>query len=255
MPNTPIMTRSNESTCSFHDVIAMPSSKLEKLSKTQLCHALKDAISSHQRFDLGTFSDLLDEKLSDKLNPLIKKIDHLIQKHSVLEKKCLELEEELGRLKSVKGGEVSEVYNEIERRLQRQSNLIISGLLEKEDGSVKDRNAYDVHETKKMFDFMGVSNVALKSVQRLGQKKSNGIRLLRVTCEDVNKKWEILGKARTLRNSDAYKKIFLNQDLTAKQQEEQFKLRAQLKDKRAEGIDAVIYRGKVVARENIKNFR
>ena len=87
---------------------------------------------------------------------------------------------------------------------------------------------------------------SILSVERLGQKKDK-IRAVRVVLSNTDTKYEILSKAKDLSKIEEYKKVFVAPDLTRKQQEEDKKLRAKLKELREAGDAEVrIKKGKII---------
>ena len=93
-----------------------------------------------------------------------------------------------------------------------------------------------------------LSNIT--SFERMG-RKSEKVRPIRVTLKNMDTKYDILSKAKNLKNQEEYKKVFVVPDLTRKQQEEDKKLRNKLKEIRDSGDkDVRIKKGKIVKNLN-----
>ena len=61
-------------------------------------------------------------------------------------------------------------------------------------------------------------------------------------------------KAKNLRNSTTFKNVYINPDLTIRQQKESKALRDELKKRRNNGESVVIRNGEVVPKNNEQNF-
>ena len=93
---------------------------------------------------------------------------------------------------------------------------------------------------------------SVKNILRLGPKKSDKIRPLKVSFQDINLKRDILGKAKLLAHGP-HKNIFISLDLTPQQREKDRELRVRLKERRDAGeTDLYISKGKIVERYHAK---
>lgn len=147
-----------------------------------------------------------------------------------------------------------ECLEEFENRLQRLHNVVLIGLPEKESGTRDDRIEYDESRVNEVLKEIGIRDVRVSECRRIGKKRENGSRLLKIKINDINKKKEILSKSKTLKTSQCFKKVFIHHDLTPMQQEEQRKLREELAKRRGDGEDVVIFRGKVRNKTESQNF-
>ena len=145
---------------------------------------------------------------------------------------------------------------ELEERNRRRSNLILSGLPEKTDGSAEERREWDAVKAQSLFESLThLNRSVILYVHRIGKINSNKPRLLRVICRDQDTKSAILRKAKDLRTMPQFRGVFVNQDLTPIQQKEEKSLREELKLRKSSGENVVIRRGKIVyADENRRNF-
>ena len=71
----------------------------------------------------------------------------------------------------------------------------------------------------------------------------------------MDTKKEILRNAKLLRKSNTNRNIFINEDQTPMQQRESHLLRKELRMRRDNGEDVVIFRNAVMPREDAKVFR
>jgi hypothetical protein len=156
-------------------------------------------------------------------------------------------------LKEVSTGK-EEAIREMEARDQRRLNLIVSGVGEKSDGTVDERKAFDEECVTQLFREIGLSDVSLRDVRRIGNVQQSKSRLIRITCSNVDEKNSILRNARRLRSVSRYKNVFINTDLTPMQQKKHKALRDELKRRRNAGENVRIRSGEVVHADN-QNFR
>ena len=148
-----------------------------------------------------------------------------------------------------------ELLEEIEQREMRRDNIIIFGLPEVFGKSLGERHQHDVMSTQEMFQTVGLSNVQTVEVRRIGKIVNGKVRPLRVKLRDRVLQYEIINKSKDLRKSHRYKNVFISRDLTKEQQQEQYKLRQELKRQRDAGADVVIYNNEVRLRDSLRNFR
>ena len=130
----------------------------------------------------------------------------------------------------------------------------VSGVQEDVSGSVEERQKNDEKTAEDILNCIGAS-FCIQSVKRLG-KLSSTSRPIRVVLSDYSQNQQILKKAKSLRSSADYKNVYINIDRTIMQQREAKFLRDELKRRTANGEnDLVIYGGKVIPKEDIKNFQ
>ena len=147
------------------------------------------------------------------------------------------------------------IFDELEDRDRRKRNLIVSGLHEMEDGSIEERKQSDKSKINHIFhNLTKWDGHMATSISRIGKQRSEGSRILKIVCEDEKVKWEILGRAKLLRKMPTFQNVYINPDLTPKQQDEAKKLRMELRLRRDEGEDVIIRRGKIVRKSPPQNF-
>lgn len=145
---------------------------------------------------------------------------------------------------------------ELEERNRRRTNLILSNLPEKTDGSAEERKEWDAAKVQSLLESLTHFNrSAILYAHRIGKMNSVKPRLLRVVCRDLDTKSTILRKAKDLRTMPEFRSVFVNHDLTPIQQKEEKSLREELKLRKSSGENVVIRRGKIVhVNENRRNF-
>lgn len=139
----------------------------------------------------------------------------------------------------------AEIRRENERRT-KEKNLIISGLAP--DQSKSD----EVLVQDLCINHLSIPENVVEeiSTKRIGPQDVQFPKLI-VTVSSISKKILILKKAKLLRNSkdpSIRSKVFINPDLTKEEQHSQFLLRQELRRLRKEGVDAAIYRGALIQR-------
>lgn len=166
------------------------------------------------------------EKLSNMLSSLLSRIDDLTKKTSEIEKHCSEsharLDREIKDLKNLHDTNLSEIMQELEQRSYRSGNIIIFGLPEQCEGTVEERKAADLTSVNELLSSIDTDFVdaSLQSTHRLGKPNKEKPRPLRITGLSIAKKSEILRASKSLRGSRKHGNVFINPDLTPRQQQE-----------------------------------
>ena len=146
----------------------------------------------------------------------------------------------------------SQVLEEFEARELRKTNLVISGVPEKLDGTIEERKSYDKDSVSNILSDLQLSDCNIKAVYRIGRPLHNKSRLLRVICPDKESKLEILKKAKELRTFAKYRGIYINSDLTPKQQREQKQLRDEFRRRREANENVKIRHNKIIEIDDSK---
>ena len=136
------------------------------------------------------------------------------------------------------------VSREREEQQRRKMQLVITNL--KESGG----NDNDKQQVAEIFDILNVAT-NIGEVMRLGTRKANKSRVLRVTLDNLADKRAILANAKTLRNLDKdhkFHKVYVKPNLTPLQQEESKNLWIQLQEvkKKNPTVQYKINKGKIV---------
>ena len=239
----------------------MSSPKLTLRSNSTSGFSLTDIqqlINSSKNEIISSFKSELD-KVNNSVLLLTARIQTIEEKLAEVKKKNDKHENEIRNinelLTKISAETPSNLLEEIEKRNVRRCNLILSGVAEPTSGTVEERNKYDQNETMRIIHELGLPNVEIDNTLRIGQSHEDKPRLLKVTCKDVKQKIEVLRKGKELRNSSAYKHVFINPDLTPMQQKEAFLLRNEMKRRKSQGEDVIIWHNKVILRSEMGNFR
>ena len=111
---------------------------------------------------------------------------------------------------------ITEIRNEEEDKRQRENKMIFFGL--KEDGNLeaKQRAAEDRVILIELFEIMKTKEEIL-SITRLGRKKEGSCRPVLVEVQNEKMKWNIIGRAKLLRESKKGEGIYITPDLTVQE--------------------------------------
>lgn len=243
-----------------------------KLSKddTHVQDTVKDL---HKRIKLleSTNIELREEiaSMKEKVNVMEQTQQLLLQKNvslkedvekmktfsSELEDKNSLLKEEIKfeTLKNAQNETLSTTIDEVQLRSIKQSNLIIFGVPESPNGTLQERIEHDHAFCQQMLNKLGL-NESLDPPHRFGKIKPGQARPLRLKCKSLRQKNNILRASKSLREIPECRSIFVNPDKTPLQQENDRKLREEWRTLKNAGEDVVIFRGRVMKRDQKQNF-
>ena len=197
---------------------------------------------------------LQTDKIAITVTQILSRLEDLEASNKQLQKKNQELEREVEKLKTESRDRIIAVAYEVYQRSRRKKNIIIAGAPESSDGSVDERKQKDEALCKQLFDDLS-TNVDFVETTRIGRPGNDRPRLLRVRFWKVEEKIKVLRSCKELRNLQEYKNVFINPDRTPLEQKIDKGLRDELKERREHGeADLVVYKGKIVKRNEIKNF-
>ena len=246
--------RSNSIPCTVSDVSSAKDDIIStfKNELEKVCDTLESLSGRMNNIEIRLAE--VESKQADQENE-IKIMKDELNNLSKLESKVTDQENEIKTLKgnlsclSNSSSPENDFYDEIEMRMSKRENLIIFGVPESETGSVLDRKAADESYLNHLIQELDIQNFEFKRLERIGKISANRGRLLKVSGVDLQKKQEILRRSRGLRNSNQYKRVFINADLTPMQRQKQRELQSELRDRRTRGEDVIISRGKVQPRD------
>ena len=119
---------------------------------------------------------------------------------------------------------------EIEDRLRHKKNIVISGISEEMVGSIEDRAKSDFSKVKVLLQNLpNIAENGITRISRLGRQQPDKTRLLRVSFSDEDATKTILDNAKVLKEIPTYKSVYINPDRTRQQQENNKRLREELK--------------------------
>ena len=212
------------------------------------------------------FKILMDmiERLEDKLMDRIEKI---VEKRVEIKVKEIEknlesrIEERLDAISVPKIEkkiqiQVEETLEEQREMEQRSSNLIIFNIEENESQENDLEVVREIIRTTTPELLSEGNNIKNENIQRLGNnnQKSNKIRPLKVILPDESFKNQMMKNAKKLRRNAKFNNVFLKNDLTRKQQQLEFDLRQEKKQRTLNGEDVIIFDNKVIPRCQHPNF-
>ena len=247
---TPSPRRSTRNTSSSNDL----QQRLDNLKK-DLIETLKSELADIKS-QLSTLGSRIDD-LEGSLKTVVSTQSLFKEDLVNLKEKIKAIDEENRRI--VNEFDIDEISKELERRHAKRFNVIISGLQESQFGTVDERKWKDANQVKAIARELKVDHYEIKDVYRVGGNARRP-RLACVVFKEVSMKNEFLRKARTLRDSVAFKNCYINPDLTFNQRMKERDLRKLLKEKKDAGYDVIIKDGKLVERNEqsrgrLQNFQ
>ena len=190
--------------------------------------------------------------LEERINQFESSLTSLVSKQSIQDEKIEKLTDDLN---SALSSLASETSNEVHQRLIRCKNVMIAGLVDQSTGSVEERKDKDEEDVENILEALDEEDVKVLNIWRIGKRRSDGKKLLKVEFSSEEEKQRVLRKARSLRHKSNYKTVFINPDRTITQQTEFRLLREELKRRKDNGEDVIISKHKVVAKSNLQHFQ
>ena len=251
---------------SLQTVRRMSATQIAKLTKDQLVSALREAVkvptaeveASHIPSPTAVPTvtiEAIDKLLVQRLEPITQTISILTQEMRELKVRVQELEQKSHKEVTSDDELIPIITNEIEQRIIRAKNVVISGLDLLSDGSVEERKKDDTNKCEEVLGNLDISDFEVVATHRIGKPVAGKPQLLKVIMDSVESKHEIMRKAKQLRNIQEYRQVYINPDRTPLQQLQNKELLEEWKARRDAGEQVVIFKQKVVARESLKNFR
>ena len=224
-------------------IIEKNEKEMEKLrKKVSELEELKDKVSVENVHKRLTELEKLREnvKMVEEVNMNFKELEKLKENVGAMEdvkKRLTEVEdfEKNGK----EGRATAMVFSELLERESRRGNLVIYGLTEpaNEISDGRMRAAADQVKLQELVDFIGVKvsiKDEVKFCKRLGAKNEEKTRPLLVGLKKIQLKELILINARKLAKNDAWKNVYVNQDITRSQREGDVKTRQEADRKNRE---------------------
>ena len=249
-------------------IASMPEAEFLKLSRrssttkndlVQAIVALKSQIPSETSdsspiLTEESFTRILEDRLSKRLDPLMEAIGSLTKENATLKADLKKLRDDHETLKMCSNESLELTINEIYDRQRQQNNVIISGVQEKAAGSLDERCEHDTQIVRSIFKFLDkAKEVDVRNAQRIGRLDLDRPRLLKVELSSFYDRNAILKNAKSLRRS-SWDSVFINPDYTEMERVQNRKLREELKRRRNSGEDVVLYRGRIVRKGSASNF-
>ena len=147
----------------------------------------------------------------------------------------------------------SEIAGEVEDRIRRKNNVILTGVDELYSGNTKEKREHDEKKVKEILNELDLSTTKVKEVVRIGRQQAGVNRIMRVSLVDEDSRKNVLRNAKNLRSNTKYKKTYINPDRTPYEQKLFKACYLEFKERRSKGEDVIIYRGEIVRREAVTN--
>jgi len=141
---------------------------------------------------------------------------------------------------------------EAEEIRKRKTSVIIYGLKESTDVDPELRKRTDQNEIEQILHEIRCDQVSVNAAVRLGRQDADGKpRPLKVVMASEEQQQTVLNQAKNLRKSKGrgYERVFINQDMTPRQQKQRAVLVKELKQRQSNGEkDLILIDGKIVQR-------
>ena len=191
------------------------------------------------------------DAFEDSLENILKSHTELSREIPTIYEKINTITTELDEVKKETNPE--EMMKEVELRLSKRNNIIISGLPEATTGTLEERKREDMKKVGEILKELNVEGCEIENSFRIGRNLQRQ-RLICVKMKEFRTKSEILRKAKLLRNSRDFKHCYINPDRTFAQRRMDKELRDALKNRIKEGFDVVIKGGRVIPREDFNRM-
>lgn len=201
-------------------------------------HWFCEGCDTHAMKSLKSIQSLSDDndKMKDTMSSILARLIDLEQKMATAK----DIQIPVNNTKP----EANDFDSEIKEALEiesRRSNLIFKNVPEDDVTS-------DADKVKDIISVLDVNNIDIESCVRLGQSGENK-RLLRVKVKSIHDRFNLLKNSRNLKDS-THKDIFIQRDLTKKQQQKDYILRNELKRRIKNGEqDLFLSKGKILSKK------
>ena len=209
---------------------------------------LKDLVNEMKN-DLMLTINTEFEKISESLASLSSQVKNIEHRMDDLSKtqcvQTLDINNLKSSMKRVSAELPDQILDEVENRLRRRHNIILSGVAEPEVGSVGDRVAEDTATIEGVARELGC-DIDFSNVHRIGRITGGRPRLLSFCCKSEEDKVSLLRNAKKLRTTRKFKGVYINRDLTPMEQRQRRTLLEEMKRRRDSGEKVVIRHNKIV---------
>ena len=210
--------------------------------------SLKSTIESSKQEVIQTLKKDID-CLNDAIKLLTTRVVDLERQNEELKVKC-----ELLSNPPVVPTEA--IIEECEQRRRRECNAFVIGIPEVASDCVDKAEDHDREKIEKMLLTIESPDVHVKELRRVGRVTpgSSGKRPLLLTFSSANQKWKVLKNASKLRKYSQFSSVYINADRTPLQQAQHRDLLSELRVRRNNGEDVVLFRNKIMERGEIKTL-
>lgn len=222
-----------------------------------VCTPCKESITNMKRENttLANENELLREE-----NKLLK------ERLASLERRVTEIKDELKKEiideVNINVTQMIDSFKEVDDKKKRENNLVLYNMEESKQADGKNREKEDIRKCQQLIqEGIGIEQdfFNIKKAIRLGkwQNSQERPRPLLIRLDDAEEKWNIIKKAKNLKNYTHHtlKKVIVTLDLTPKEQERDRILRGELKEKIEKGETGwYIKGGKLLKQNQPKNY-
>ena len=173
-------------------------------------------------------------------------MERIESKLSTVQTECVRLDSEIDTIRKILFDQQLQIESQ-EKRL-RAANIIVHNMPEDEitvSGEKLD------NDSEKMSALCNMANIALEPdemvvFQRLGKRQTNKTRPLKIQMKSPEQKFKLLNNRKKISNNDEIKhafrnKVYVNVDSSFLLQKEEFRLRRELKELKANAPQTVAY--------------
>ena len=147
--------------------------------------------------------------------------------------------------------EVQEKFDDEKDREKRKCNLIFYNIIESKHPNMQRRLDEDFRTCSKIiYEELLIENFNIDCILRLGKVYNDGKpRPILIQFATEREKWEILRRAKNLRNSTKYGVIYIARDMTVAERKIDKALREEMHQRREQGEDCFIKNVEVIRRK------
>ena len=228
--------------------------ELEKLVMPKVERMIDDKIKTHskeicQKFDerLNKIESVVNENNSDQNQTEAKQFTQ-----ANLEKMMEDVKRAEINIEQKIESELKVYLDQKQDKESRKNNIIILRLEEQEGENEEERINNDRKEIKKLLNTTNPeleaeleTIIPKKNSIRLGRKKEGTNRPIKLVLNDEEMKKDIFRGCKNLKNSN-YKNVSIQNDLTKEEQEKNFKLRQELRERKEKGEKVCIFQNKII---------
>ena len=182
--------------------------------------------------------------MKGEIDDLKSTISSLSARLSKLESQQRELEakhqQELATLRREQLLACTELSNELDERMRRSKNFVISGIPERSPDSESQSAFADKDTCFEVVRAISGNVDSIVRLSRIGRPNQSRPRLLKVTCDSMAAKDYIISNAKELRKVTKFKGVYINPDRTPMQQRLWKDLLSEMRTQKAEGKDVII---------------
>lgn len=241
MPHSDRNTRSNSA-----DLTCIGRNDLK-----QMLEGVEKKIIEHFQLEMKTVFDKLS-LLETKVNSFEDALTKMKTRHEIYDHELTNINKTLNDLTT----NLPElIVNEVEQRIARSKNIILSGISESEQDDLKSRIEQDEQTVCEICTTLKIETSEIRKIQRVGKIRQGSSRLIKVCFADEVSRNLALRNGKSLNEHPNFRSVFVNRDRTPMQQSHYRNLREEWKSRRSKGENVVIYRDKVVLKDSMVQNR